>query len=121
MKLKHILIVVLLGTLFCLLYVYQQADIYRLAYVLQKQQAVFQELLDKNTLLRYNIEKSASLIRIGDKISDTRNFQMPDTFRLVSIRTPRVMVPSRYVAQKESLVSRIFGIKRQAEASTINR
>ncbi len=121
MKLNRILAFVSLGTLFSLLYVYQQADIYRLAYVLQKQQAVFQELLDKNTVLRYNIEKSASLIRIGDKISDAKNFQMPDTYRLVSLRSPRAAVPSRYVAQKESLVSRIFGIKRQAEASTISR
>ena len=108
-------------TLFSLLYVYQQTEILRFAYSEQKQHAVFQVLLDKNSILRYNIEKNCSLVNIGGSVSNQSDFQMPDRYQLVRL------VPSKEgitFAQdspvKETLLSRIFGIKRQAEARTIN-
>ena len=108
-------------TLFSLFYVYQQTEILRLAYVEQKQYGIFQELLDKNSLLRYNIEKKSSLVNIGSSVSAQSDYVMPEKYQLVRL------VPSKEgvtLAQgspnKETLLSFIFGIRRQAEARTIN-
>jgi hypothetical protein len=51
-------------TLFSLLYVYQQTEILHLAYVGQKRVTAFEDLFDKNSVLRYNINKSSSLVHI---------------------------------------------------------
>ncbi len=107
-------------TCFCLLYVYQQTEIFRLGYAGQNKLSAFQDLLDKNTLLRYNIEKNASLVHIGGRLSDDAAFQMPDTYRLVRFsNSPRGLGRSRQLAKREDIVSRLFGIKRQAEARTL--
>ncbi len=108
-------------TLFSLFYVYQQTEILRFAYTEQKQKVIFQELLDKNSILRYNIEKNCSLVNIGSSVANRSDFQMPDKYQLVRL------VPSKEgltfatgPSSKETLLSRVFGIKRQAEARTIN-
>ena len=108
-------------TCFSLLYVYQQSEIFRLAYVGQKKQVSFQDLLDKNTILRYNIERNASLISIGSKISGSNDFQMPDSYRLVKLSATKegFRINSENPA-KQTMIARIFGIKSQAEAETIN-
>lgn len=92
-----------------------------MAYVGQKNQACFQDLLDKNTILRYNIERNASLISIGNKISGSKDFQMPDSYRLVKLSATKegFRINSGNPA-KQTLIARIFGIKSQAEAETIN-
>ncbi len=121
MKAHKFLSLVFVITSFSLLYVYQRTEIFRLGYVGQKKLTVFQDLLDHNTILRYNIEKKASLVQIGDKVSKSASFQMPDSYRLV--RLARSSVNSRIkpqLAERENIVSRFFGIKRQAEAKTIN-
>jgi len=110
----------LIITLFSLLYVYQQTEIFRLAYMGQKRLAVFQVLLDKNSLLRYNKEKSTSLIRIGDKLSGNKDFQMPTSYRLVKLAYPVKARAKASVAKKEGMLSKIFGVRKQAEARTVN-
>jgi hypothetical protein len=108
-------------TLFSLLYVYQQTEIFRLAYVGQNKSAFCQDLLDKNSILRYNIEKRASLVSIGNRISGSAEFQMPDSYRLVRLMPAKEGLRARNQSpNKQTLVSRLFGIKRQAEANTIN-
>ena len=108
-------------TLFSLLYVYQQTEIFRNAYVEQKQHVVFQELLDKNSVLRYNIEKNCSLVNIGGSVANHADFQMPDKYQLVRlVPSKNGVVLAQGVVNKETLLSRVFGIKRQAEARTIN-
>lgn len=121
MKLTRFLSIIGFITLFSLLYVYQQTEILRLAYAGQKKIVSFEDLLDKNSILRYNIHKSGSLVRIGSRIDQSADFQMPDSYRLVRL-TP-VKGNSGVNARefkKESVISRLFGIKRQAEAKTIN-
>jgi hypothetical protein len=121
MRLSKFLSVTTVATLCCLLYVYQQTEVFRLAYVGQKKEVSFLDLLDKNTFLRYNIEKNASLIRIGNKVFQARDYQMPDTYRLVRLAQPLENLKlARNKYKKENLFSRLFGIKRQAEARTIN-
>lgn len=108
-------------TCFSLLYVYQQTEIFRLGYVGQKRMAMAQDLLDRNNLLRYNIQKNISLAQIGGKISASKDFQMPDTYHLVRLSPSQEGAKLNAQAQnKESLFSRIFGVKRQAEARTLS-
>jgi hypothetical protein len=121
MKLSRFLSLILTVTFLSLLYVYQQTEVFRLAYVGQKKHVLLEELLDKNSVLRYNIKKYASLVEIGDKVAKNNDFQMPDTYRLVR------MVPTRSGLRlndaapgRQTLLSRFFGAKLQAEAKTVN-
>ncbi len=121
MKLTKFLSAVVFITSFCVLYVYQQSEIFRLAYLGQKKQAVFTELLDKNTALRYNINKSSSLVSIGNRISQTAEFQMPDNYRFVKFVSSREGFKVADQNQnREGLLARIFSLKREAQAKTIN-
>jgi len=121
MRLTKFLFICAFTTSFSLLYVYQQTEVFRLAYVGQRKQAVLEDLLDKNSILRYNVGNSASLIRIGDRIASNPDFQIPDTYRLVRLAPSKEGLEVRVEsASRETLLSRLFGIKRQAEAKTIN-
>ncbi len=121
MKIPKFFTVIIFITAFALLYVYQQSEIFRLAYVGQKKQVHFADLLDNNSLLRYNIGKSASLVRIGSRVSNGPEFEMPTSYRLVRLTQPLENLSlAQHVYVKESMLSRLFGIKRQAEAKTIS-
>lgn len=122
MRLSKFLLIVSFVTFFALLYVWQQTEIFRLAYEGQRKITLCQDLLDKNTFLRYNREKSASLIQIGTKFSKVSDFQMPDAYRLVRLSQPLENARAgSSMYRRESLISRIFSIKRQAEAKTTDR
>ncbi|MFA5093057.1 MAG: hypothetical protein WC543_03850 [Candidatus Omnitrophota bacterium] len=121
MKLTKFLSMVIFITSFCVLYVYQQSEIFRLAYLGQKKQAVFTELLDKNTALKYNINKSSSLVNIGNRINQSQDFQMPDNYRFVKfIASKEGLKVADQNQNQESLLARIFSLKREAVAKTIN-
>lgn len=107
-------------TFFSLIYVWQQTEIFRIAYEGQKNLNVFEDLLDKNTLLRYNIKTKGSLIQLGDKVSEDTDFQMPDTYRLVRLNYANKNLKLARQSNKENIFSRFFSIKRQAEAKTIS-
>jgi len=121
MKLTKFLSTVVFVTSFSVLYVYQQSEIFRLAYLGQKKQVIYTELLDKNTALRYNINKSSSLVSIGNRINQTADFQMPDNYRYVKVISSsegfRIADQNQ---NRESLLARIFSINREAQAKTIN-
>ena len=121
MRLTKFFSAIVFITSFSVLYVYQQSEIFRLAYLGQKKQAIFTELLDKNTVLRYNINKSSSLVNIGARISDTNDFGMPDNYRFVKfISSPRGLKLANQGQDREGLLARIFSLKREAQAKTIN-
>lgn len=121
MKLPKFLISVVFITTFALIYVWQQSEIFRLAYVGQKKVTLAESLLDKNVILRYNIARNASLVRIGNKVGSSKEFEMPASFRLVKLSRPLVALKiNQYTPKKETLLARIFGIKRQAEARMVN-
>lgn len=121
MRVPRFLLTVSCATLCALLYVWQQTEIFRLGYAGSKKAVVCQELLDRNHVLRYNIERSSSLVRLGTRIDRDSSFVMPDTYRLVRLGYSRdTQRATRITEKKESLAFRIFGIKRQAEAKTIN-
>lgn len=121
MKTSKFLSAVIFITCICLLYVHQHTEIFRLAYLDQKKQVVLEDLLDKNSILRYNIGRNASLVQIGNKISGYADFQMPDSYRLVRLAPSQEKFRLKdQLLGKETLLARIFGIKREAVAKTIN-
>ena len=121
MKLTKFFSAIVFITSFSVLYVYQQSEIFRLAYLGQKKQAVFTQLLDKNTALRYNINKSSSLVNIGARINGTNDFQMPDNYRFVKfIASPGGLKLADQGKAREGLLARIFSLKREAQAKTVN-
>jgi len=120
MRINKFISVVGLITLFSLLYVYQQTEIFLLAYEGQKKLTAMEELSGKNGFLKYNVEKNSSLVYIGNKISDYADFQMPDNYRLVkSVFSRGVLGVAKRTPPPENFLSRIFSVKRQAEAKTI--
>jgi hypothetical protein len=121
MKLSRFILITTIVTFLCVLYVYQQTEILRLAYLGQKKRVAFDDLLDKNSILRYNINKGVSLVRIGDSVSKCTDYEMPNSYRLVKfIRSEDNLKIGALAVKKENFLSRLFGIKRQAEAKTIN-
>lgn len=121
MKLTKFLSMVVFVTSFCVLYVYQQSEIFRLAYLGQKKQAVYTELLDKNTALKYNINKSSSLVNIGESINHSQDFQMPDNYRFVKVVSSKEGLRVADQDQnREGLLARIFSLRHEAVAKTIN-
>ena len=121
MRLSKFLSIITFITCLSLVYVYQQTEILRLAYLGQKKLTLYQDLLDKNSFLRYNVKRLGSLAYIGNKISDSVDYEMPDTYRFVRLRSSGEGLRSTQIpVPKQTLLSRLFGIKRQAEAKTIN-
>ena len=121
MKLTKFFSALVFITSFSVLYVYQQSEIFRLAYMGQKKQAVFTELMDKNTVLRYNINKGSSLVNIGARINGTNDFGMPDNYRFVKfIASPAGLKLADQNQSREGLLARIFSLKHEAQAKTIN-
>ena len=122
MKLPKFLVIVCFLTLFSLLYVHQQTEIFRFAYLGDKQNTLCQDLLDKNALLRYNIDTSASVIRLGSKISAEAGYEMPYSYELVRLSNPQDLMEAQQekMSKKQSILVRFFSVKRQAEAKTIN-
>lgn len=121
MRLTKFLAVVGFTTVLSLVYVYQQTEIFRLAYLGQNNQNKFQELLDKNTILRYNINKEVSLINIDSNLSSFSDFHIPETCKFVRVASNTT--EGNGVSQagsKKNIFAQIFSVKRQAEARTIN-
>jgi len=122
MRLTRFLSLAFFVTSFSLLYVWQQTKTVCLAYESQKKLTRFQELLDENSVLRYNLKKNTSLVKIGSSVSGAGEFQMPNSYCLVKLSKPvsGVSFAKKGVSRRTNLASRIFGIKKQAEAKTIN-
>jgi hypothetical protein len=122
MRLSKFLSLAFLLTLFSSLYVWQQTEVFRLAYEGQKNTTSFKELLDENSFLRYNLKKNTSLVRLGTKAWQSGDFCMPANFCLVKVAEPRTYsrIVSNSAPRRQSLAARIFGFNRQAEAKTIS-
>jgi hypothetical protein len=123
MRLSKFLSLVSFITFFSLLYVYQQTEIFRLAYIVQRKSLVYQDFLDRNTLLRYNIKENTSLVRIDSKVSDYAAFEIPQSYRLVRLTNPSELFVVREQPRsikEENIAFRLFGIKREALGKTIS-
>jgi len=119
-KASKFLLAILIITFFSLLYVHQQTEIFKLAYQGQKQLVRLQDLLDENAILRYNIEKGSSLAFIGNKAYEDEDFEIPHSYRLVRLNPQEELEVSTAPGPEKNIFVRILGIKRQAEAQTLN-
>lgn len=105
-------------TLVSVLYVYQQTRILNLAYTSEKRMRVFQELLDKNNLLRYNVDVLTSLSSMGSKVLEKSEFEMPAASKVVKVEAPQEKIA--VLKNKFAEVFNIFSLKSQAEAKPIS-
>jgi hypothetical protein len=61
------------------------------------------------------------LVNIGGRINATTEFQMPDNYRFVKFISSREgLMLADENQNKEGLLARIFSLKREAQAKTIN-
>jgi hypothetical protein len=119
MKLSRFLFVVLFLTIISLLYVWQQTEIFCLAYKGQKRKSLYQGLTEKNAILKYCKQSNISLVRISDRLVEKDKLQIPETYRLVRLVLPQRDLKAKANSPKrQNLLSRLFGVKRQAEAKT---
>jgi len=75
-------------------------------------------------MLRYNINKDTSLVLIDNKVSRYANFEMPNSYRVVKLAYAHegLKIANRSRSPKlQNIATAIFGIKRQAEARSIDR
>jgi len=120
MRLNKFLIIVSAVTLLALLYVYQQTKIIHLAYQEQKRLTLVKMLVDKNDILRYNINRQRSLVSIGQHWQKG-DWQWPHREQLVSLSTmgPRLLKDNQQKKETENIFTRLFRLSSQAEATPV--
>jgi len=119
MRFGKFILTVLIATGVSLFYVYQQTNIYSLAYAQNKKDQAYQDLLDKNNLLRYNLNVVTSLSFMDNKVLAAPEFEMPSEGRVVKMDSSKekVVIAKNKLAE----VFSIFGFKSQAEAKSVSR
>lgn len=122
MRLLKTLLIIALVTFTALIYVYQQTQIFYLAYRNDKKQALLQETIDKNNILRYNEKVLSSLPYIEKKLlASYSDFEIPQEQRLVRLDLT-TQGRSEFSRPRNNILVRFFNsITRQAEAKPINR
>ena len=119
MGLNKIFIIVLGITMLALLYVYQQSNIIQLAYQEQERLALLENLINKNNNLRYNLDRQMSLVSISG-LWQEGHFEWPNRKQLLSFSTiSQELEQSKQVKETESIFTRFFGLKSQAEATSV--
>lgn len=118
MKFGRFILTALSVTVISLFYVYQQTNIYSLAYTQNKKSQAYQDLLDKNNLLRYNLNVLTSLSFMDNKVLAASDFEMPSEGCVVKMGFPKekVVIAKNKLAE----VLSIFGFKSQAEAKSVS-
>lgn len=119
MNLTKFLAILLAVTLLAVLYVYQQSKIIHLAYQEQEKLAFFQRLVDINNNLKYNMSRRMSLASIAE-LWQEGNFEWPHPNQLVSFSiVQQTLDDTRRIKQTDSIFTRLFGLKSQAEATPV--
>ena len=120
MKLSRFLFVALFLTIAGLCYVWQQTEIFCLAYKGQRRLSAYQALTEKNAMLKYCKQSNISLVRLSNSLGEKNEFQIPETYRLVRLVSPQQNLGAKANSPKrQNFLSRLFSVKRQAEAGTI--
>jgi len=120
MKLSRFLFIVLFLTMVSLSYVWQQTEIFCLAYKGQGRLSAYQGLAEKNAILKYCKQSNISLVRISNRLDEKDRFQIPETYRLVRLASSqRNLRTKANPSKRENFLSRLFSVKRQAEAGII--
>ena len=119
MGLNKILIIVLGITILALLYVYQQSNIIQLAYQEQERLTLLENLINKNNNLKYNVERQMSLVSVAN-LWQEGHFEWPNQKQLLSFSTiQQKPEQSKQIKEEESIFTHFFGLKSQAEATSV--
>lgn len=105
-----------------LVYVYQQTEIFYLAYLGGKKQTILADLLDKNNIFRYNINRLSSLPYLDNKILQNVDFEMPIANQLVRVAgiSDNTQI-SPELERRPNLIVSFFGKAKPAQAEPLNR
>ena len=120
---KLIRFVFLVGIITCvsLIYLYQETETVKLSYTASKKSNRYQDLLEQNKNLKYNIARLKSVSSLGNKVlKDNANFEIPRPAQLAEIKlrnNKKVKLAS--IQRKSNLILSFFSLKSQAEAQTI--
>jgi len=122
MRLFKVLSVIFVITFIALAYVCQQSEIFYLAYLGGKKQVALANLLDKNNVFRYNINRLSSLTCLDGKILRNTDFEIPAVRQSVRFEAEQVSTDNSPAAERKSnLILSFFGSVKQAQAQTLNR
>ena len=121
MKVGKLLMIVIAVTFLSLLYVYQQTRIIHMAYHEQEQLAYLNKQVAKNDNLRFHMNRQMSLVSIAQMWQE-EDFEWPHADQLISLSTPGETIEEddQQAEQSESILAGLFGLKSQAEATSIN-
>ena len=109
-------------TFIAVVYVYQQSEIFYLAYLGGKKQTILADLLDKNNIFRYNINRLSSLTSLENKILNDVDFEIPAVKTLVRLNVERENTKINPESKgKTNIIFSFFTRARQAQAQTLNR
>lgn len=90
MRLKLFILTLSIATALSLAYAWQQTEIIKLAYLENKSNKFYKELLDKNRYLRYNLINHKSSSYLGNKLLDNNtNFEIPAQSQMLTLVLPR--------------------------------
>lgn len=118
MKICKFLIITIIVTMVSLLYVHQQFALVKLSYDMDIKEKKFNQLLDQNKILAYNVFKLKSPLNLSRY---NNNFKIASSNQIISANPKLVSRRNNIILAKRSGFN-VFGIltlKRQAEAQTI--
>ena len=122
MRLFKVLSVIFFITFIALAYVCQQNEIFYFAYLGGKKQVALANLLDKNNVFRYNINRFSSLTCLDGKILRNTDFEIPAVKQSVRFEAEEAGTGNSPAAERKSnLILSFFGSVKQAQAQTLNR
>ena len=124
MRLRRFSLLIFFITFMSLVCVYQQKQIFYLAYQGDRKQTKLQELLDRNNVLRYNLNVYSSLPYLDKRLFvKSADFEIPQVQRLVKLDFTQTKTRmTRNPEKNKNLFTNLFNIiTKQAEARPINR
>ncbi len=119
MRTIRFLIFVSICTVLALLFVHYQVRIYLLSYEVDKNNLLYEELLDRNEILLYDINRLSSIPRISYKLSSLGDeFVIPDRI----LRIARFEEKEEKLTEKKgNFLARIFRAITLAEAKEVKK
>lgn len=121
MKLSKFILLIGTITLISLIYLYQETETIKLAYTTSKKSKYYQDLLEQNRNISYNIDTLKSVTLLGNKVLGANsNFEIPKPTQLAELKLKKsknLKIASS--KQKPNLILSFFSLKSQAEAQTI--
>jgi hypothetical protein len=122
MRLPRFFSLLIIATVISLIYVQLQVEIFREAYTGSLNESRLHELLDDNSVLRYNITQLTSAQHVGDKLlSQELNLEFAQAAQISEVRIPfQVAGNLNSQGKKEpNFFAKIFSLKAQAEAKQL--